>query len=373
MNTNIMVISTNRADYSHLFMTLKELKKSKLINTTFVATGGHFDRNRGSSLDELYETGIKPDYKIRTVIDWGSEAKLFSSIASFEKRLRTLIKMVKADYIMVLGDRIELLAVINLSLIMGKKIIHISGGETTQGAVDDNVRRMLSLVSSFHFVSGEYFRKSLSDFLKTEKNIFNAGDPILEHIDNVSEIPITEIGKELNINLEKNNYILFTYHPETATDISINDQFSGIKRFLSESEMNVVCTAPNADLGGDYILKQLKHISNENKRVTLANHLGFIKYNSLMKNAFCAMGNSSSLVIECPYLKVPSVLIGNRQKGRPLSDSVISSSHDYEDIKSAYVAVKRNEGAAKKEQCQIHYERAETSLIIRETLERLLC
>ncbi|MGE3063303.1 MAG: UDP-N-acetylglucosamine 2-epimerase [bacterium] len=373
MKTNILVLSTNRADYSHLFLTLKELKKSKQINMIFVATGGHFDRQRGMSLDELYETGIKPDYKIRTVIDWSSEAKLFASVVSFEKKLRTLIKMVKADYIMVLGDRIELLAVINLSLIMGKKIIHISGGETTQGAVDDYVRRMLSLVSYVHFVSGEYFKKSLSEFLHSDKNIINAGDPILEHIENTKEMPLEEIGKELNIPLEKDNFILFTYHPETITSFNVNDQFEGIKKFLLETEMHVVCTAPNADYGGDYILKQLKHISNENKKVVLAGHLGFVRYNSLMKNSYCVMGNSSSLVIECPYLRIPSLLIGDRQKGRPLSASVISSSHKYSDIKRAFESVKQKENGCKGAECQIHYERAETSRIIRRELERLLC
>lgn len=372
MKTNILVISTNRADYSHLLLTIREMKKSKMMNVFFVAAGGHFDRGRGKSIDELYQTGIKPDYKIRTVTDWSSEAKLFSSILSFEKRLRTLIKMVKADYIMVLGDRIELLAVINLSLIMGKRIIHLSGGETTQGAVDDDVRRMLSLVSYVHFVSGEYFKKSLSDFLGTDKNIINAGDPILELIDKTEEAGLDEISKELNTELGKREYMLFTYHPETKGNVSVREQFRGMEKFLLESKMKVICTAPNSDMGGDYILKQLKHISNENKRVILSEHLGFVRYNSLMKNAYCAMGNSSSLIIECPYLNVPSILIGERQRGRPLCNSVISSSHRHEDIVMAFDSVKRVReelGGV----CQASYERAETSQIIRRELERLLC
>lgn len=373
MKTNILILSTNRADYSHLYLTIKALKKSDAINAIFVATGGHFDRARGSSLDELYDTGVKPDYKIRTVIDWSSEAKLFASIMSFEKRLRTVAKMVKADYIMVLGDRIELLAVINLSLIMGKKIIHISGGETTLGAVDDYVRKMLSLISYIHFVSGEYFKENLSDFLKTEKNIINAGDPILEYIDKTDFLSLEEANRELNLDLKEKEYILFTYHPETNSPVDIKSQFHGMERFLFDTKMPVVCTAPNADLGGDYILKQLKHISNSNRNVIIVEHLGFRKYNTLMKNSFCAMGNSSSLVIECPYLKVPSIIIGSRQRGRPLSESVINTTHDYNEITNAFRNIKDNADFSTDRLNQIHYERAETSEIIKESLERLLC
>ena len=373
MKTNILILSTNRADYSHLYLTIKALKQSEHINVFFVATGGHFDRGRGSSLKELYDTGVKPDYKIRTVIDWGSEAKLFSSIISFEKRLRTVIKLVKADYIMVLGDRIELMAVINLSLIMDKKIIHISGGETTQGAIDDYVRKMLSLISYIHFVSGEYFKESLSDFLKTDKNIINAGDPILEYIDTTELFSLDEANKSLGTNLKKKDYILFTYHPETNSSMDVKTQFHGIERFLSETDMDVVCTAPNGDFGGDYIIKQLKHLSNSNRKIFLTMHLGFKKYNVLMKNAYCAIGNSSSLVIECPYLGVPSIIIGSRQKGRPMSSSVINVSHDYDDISMAFKSLSDPERKRKAENAQIHYERKETSRIIKESLEKLLC
>ncbi|PIP14356.1 MAG: UDP-N-acetylglucosamine 2-epimerase (hydrolyzing) [bacterium (Candidatus Stahlbacteria) CG23_combo_of_CG06-09_8_20_14_all_34_7] len=373
MKTNILILSTNRSDYSHLYLTIKALKQSKLINAIFVATGGHFDRERGSSLNEIYDTGIKPDYKISTVIDWESEAKIFASIISFEKKLRTLIKMVKADYIMVLGDRIELLAVINLSLIMKKKIIHISGGETTLGAVDDYVRKMLSLISYIHFVSGDYFKENLKNFLKTSKDIINAGDPILEYIDKTEHLTLNELNKDLGLNLLEKKYILFTYHPETNSSLDVKVQFQGLEKFLSEIKINVICTSPNSDLGGDYIIKRLKHISNVNKNVFLTMHLGFKRYNALMKNSLCGMGNSSSLVIECPYLNVPSIVIGSRQKGRPLSESVINTSHEYKEILSAFNNLYSNFPKKDNMKNQMYYERAETSLIIKETIEKLLC
>lgn len=373
MKTNILILSTNRADFSHLYLTIKEMKKSQKMNAVFAACGGHFDKKRGGTLDELYELGMKPDYKIREIVDWRSEAKLFSSLVSFEKKLRTLIKMVEADYVMVLGDRIELLAVVNLALIMNKKIIHISGGEKTEGAVDDYIRMLLSTVSYIHFVSGEYFKKNLSAVLQKSAHIYNTGDPVLEYIEKSENMDLDKIAETIGMKLEKGKYILFTFHPETKDNREINEQFKGIEQFLSESRIPVICTAPNADMGGNHIIKRLKHIASVNENVNITMHLGFKRYIGLIKNALCVMGNSSSLLIEAPYLNVPSLLLGDRQKGRPLSESIVNTGLAYEDIVDGFNRIEKmlKEGGVKNK--AICYERKETSVIIREKLEELLC
>lgn len=371
MKPNLMIISTNRSDFSHLKLTVEKLKSSKKINTFFVAAGSHFDKEKGFSFEEIKEEGIKVDFKIKTTINWRSESKLFNSLISFQKKLRTLIKLTKTDYIMVLGDRIELLPVINLSLIMDKRIIHISGGEETKGAIDDNIRKMLSLNSYIHFVSGEIFKKNLSDFLKTDKRIFNVGDPILEYIDTVQLEPFEDLLKDLKIELEKDKYLLFTFHPETKSDIDIKEQFNGIEKFLLKVDMPVLCTSPNPDKGEEYIYKRLKHIVSLKKNVFFVPHLGFRRYISLIKNGFAVMGNSSSLLIETPYLKTPSILVGKRQDGRPLSDSVFKTGYSAEDIEKVFEKIKvlKMEGYFEKSVKNLYYERKETSDLILKHLE----
>lgn len=371
MKPNLMIISTNRSDFSHLKLTVEKLKSSKKINTFFVAAGSHFDKEKGFSFEEIKEEGIKVDFKIKTTINWRSESKLFNSLISFQKKLRTLIKLTKTDYIMVLGDRIELLPVINLSLIMDKRIIHISGGEETKGAIDDNIRKMLSLNSYIHFVSGEIFKKNLSDFLKTDKRIFNVGDPILEYIDTVQLEPFEDLLKDLKIELEKDKYLLFTFHPETKSDIDIKEQFNGIEKFLLKVDMPVLCTSPNPDKGEEYIYKRLKHIVSLKKNVFFVPHLGFRRYISLIKNGFAVMGNSSSLLIETPYLKTPSILVGKRQDGRPLADSVFKTGYSAEEIEKVFEKIKvlKMEGYFEKSVKNLYYERKETSDLILKHLE----
>lgn len=376
MKTNLMVISTNRSDFSHLKLIVEKLRTCESMNVFFVAAGTHFDKKRGYSYDEIVEENLRVDFKIKTEINWKSDSKLFNSLISLQKKLRTLIRMAKIDYIMVLGDRIELLPVINLSLIMGKKLIHISGGERTKGAIDDNIRMMLSLNSYIHFVSGEIFRRNLIEFLKTEDRIFNVGDPILEYIDKIDIEPLQNIANELKIDLKENGFILFTFHPETKSKYLVKDQFKGVEKFLTIVDLPVVATAPNPDKGEEYIFKKLKHLASMKKNFILIPHLGFRKYVSLMKNSLMVMGNSSSLLIEAPYLKVPSLLIGERQEGRPLADSVFKSGYSFEEIQSIYGKIrdiKSTDEKFFKEIKNIFYERKETSLLILEHLKDLIC
>jgi len=155
--------------------------------------------------------------------------------------------------------------------------------------------------------------------LKSDKRIFNVGDPILEYIDKVQLEPFENVLKDIKIELEKDRYILFTFHPETKSDANIKEQFNGIEKFLLKVDMPILCTSPNPDKGEEYIYKRLKHIISLKGNIFFVPHLGFRKYISLIKNAFAVMGNSSSLLIETPYLKTPSILIGKRQEGRPLA------------------------------------------------------
>ncbi|MCK4524211.1 UDP-N-acetylglucosamine 2-epimerase (hydrolyzing), partial [candidate division WOR-3 bacterium] len=320
---------------------------------------------------EISNAGIKPDYKINVQFDWQSDAKLINSIISFQKRLRTLIKMIGCEYILILGDRIEMLAVINLALITGIKIIHISGGEVTEGAIDDHIRKTLSLIADIHFVSGECFADELKRLLKGNSAIFNAGDPILEIIDSEQFKTLEEINKKYNISLINKEYIMFTYHPETNTEIAIEKQFEGIEKFLMKTDFYVLCTAPNIDKGGDFILKKLKRISKRRKNIIFVPHLGFINYISLLRYCKFAMGNSSSLIIETPYLKKPSLLVGRRQFGRPLTKSIIETDYDYKSILESINCIK-NMNKDSFNNMELKYERKETSQIIKETLEDLI-
>jgi len=372
MKANLLILSTNRADFSHLKLIISELKNSSKINCVFAAAGQHFDKKRGYSISEILDSGLKPDFCIKKRFSFSSESKFLDTVISFEKRLRTIIKMSKADYILVLGDRLELLSVINLALVMNKRIIHISGGEFTQGALDDKIRWMLTQLAYTSFTSGELFSSNILKRYPDKLHVYNAGDPSLESIEKTTEEPLDDINKELGLNLKKKDFILFTFHPETDTGIEINKQFKGISLYLQSTKIPVVCTAPNIDKGGDYILTQLKHIQRNNSNLHITENLGGKRYISLLKNASMAMGNSSSLLIEAPYLKIPSILVGGRQQGRPVSASVIQSGYTQKDIENAVETGLSDNFKKSIERQKLCYEKKDTSSIIRSKLEEII-
>lgn len=372
MKTKILVLSTNRADFSHMRKTLSELKRSKRLDCIFVAAGQHFDRKRGYSYDEIIKSGMKPDFSIRTQFDFSTESKSLSTIISFQKKLRTISKISRADYIMVLGDRLELLAAVNLSLLTGMKIIHISGGENTEGAVDDEIRWMLSQLAYISFTGGEIFSKNILNRFPGKKNVFNVGDPALETIVSSDIDSLSERAEEEFGDIIRRDYLLFTFHPETKGGADVTKQFAGASSFLKGSKMPVICTSPNNDKGGDRILTAIKHIARGNPNIRFIEHLGGELYLYMLKNAAAAVGNSSSLLIEAPFLKVPSVLIGNRQKGRPVSSSVVESGYSLAEIKASLEhALSPKFRSAMKSQA-LAYEHKMTSSLIRNRLEEII-
>jgi UDP-N-acetylglucosamine 2-epimerase len=58
-------------------------------------------------------------------------------------------------------------------------------------------------------------------------------------------------------------------------------------------------------------------------------------YYSIIREVDCVLGNSSSGIIEAPYYKIPSINIGDRQKGRIRHKSIIDTNYDIIAIKKA--------------------------------------
>jgi len=255
---------------------------------------------------------------------------------------------------------------------MNKRLIHISGGESTQGALDDKIRWMLTQLAYASFTSGELFRTNILNRFPDKLHVYNAGDPSLEAIDKTGTENLDDINNDLGFELKSGKFILFTFHPETDTGIEINRQFKGVSMYLKSVKFPVVCTAPNIDKGGDYILTQLKHIERSNPNVHITESLGGKRYISLLKNSSLAMGNSSSLLIEAPYLKIPSVLIGHRQQGRPVSASVIQTGYTMQEIENSVETGLSDNFRKNIEKQKLCYERKDTSAIIRSKLEEII-
>ena len=307
----ITIFSTSRSDFYILSSLIDEIKIHKKIDYNLVLGGDHLVFKNKINL-------IKKKFKISAFLDFykndNYNYKNFCySMSKINLRLEKIYNSLKSNFILVLGDRSELLPIIHHALINKKKIIHIGGGENTFGALDNDIRNMISEASSIHFTMHRNYKLNLINKVKQKNKIFNVG---YLGLDRMSEI------KKLNnknlifkkFNLREDNLILFTFHA-SLEDIKKNiKELKKILLFLIKKKYVIVATFPGMELE-NYLIKSLLLDLKKNKNFKLYKNLGE-DYLSLMKFSKFIIGNSSSGLIEAPYFKIPAINIGDRQNGR---------------------------------------------------------
>ena len=249
-----------------------------------------------------------------------------------------VLEGLKPDYIVVLGDRYELLPICGTAFVMRIPIIHLSGGDVTEGAIDDGIRNAVTMLASYHFPGTRKSAENIIRMRGTDRNVWVAGEPGLDAFHMETLLNREELAVALHLDIDA-KWILMTYHSETIETLEYNlDAVKNcVNALLSLGEgYQIVATYSNADYGGSYINEYLIEVEKLNKsRMRVIPSLGNLKYLSLMKQTVFVIGNSSSGIIEAPILKIPVVNIGNRQRGRHLCENVIQTDNNFEAIKDA--------------------------------------
>ncbi|SQC91410.1 Polysialic acid biosynthesis protein P7 [Cedecea neteri] len=223
----------------------------------------------------------------------------------------------KPDVIIILGDRFEALAAAQTAMILRIPIIHLHGGEITEGAYDDAIRHAITKLSYLHGTSTEEYRHRVIQLGEDPARVKNIGAIGLDHLKRGTFMSLTELSESLGFALTE-PYFLVTYHPVTLSDEPATTSFLELLSALDKfKDYKIILTYPNADDGGRQIIPLLEKYASENaERVYAIPSLGQVRYLSAVKHAAAVIGNSSSGIIEVPAFNVPTVNIGVRQKGR---------------------------------------------------------
>ena len=329
---NICVFSTSRSDYYLLSKITKELKNSNKVNLYFVATGNHFDKKKGNTYRDIQKDKIKIDFKIPYDLKKNNSSIIIDEMKNSIGSIKKILIKTKTNLVFLLGDRYELLPIVTVALILGIPIAHAHGGEVTEGAFDDAIRHAVTKMSNLHFVCNEVYKKRLVQMGESPKSIFNVGGIGAELIFQQNFISKKKIYEKYNLD-KKKELILVLIHPETNNQ---SENFSGLFLALSAffSKFNIIFTAPNSDPGSNIIEDQIQKFVKKYDSICVKN-LGGNLFHSVMKLSKFVIGNSSSSILEAPSLKTPSIDIGNRQKGRLKSNSIISCDHSSKSIHKA--------------------------------------
>ena len=242
----------------------------------------------------------------------------------------------RPDLVILLGDRYELLVVALVSMNYRIPIAHISGGETTEGAVDECIRHSITKMSSIHFPCCEAYRKRIIQMGENPERVFDVGDPGVENTLNAERMTLNELEDSLGFDLS-GRFGVLTFHPVTLEEDTAGAEFSEILKALDHiSDLKIIFTKANADSGGMCVNNMIDAYVGEHKdRCTAVFSLGLKRYMTALSHADIVIGNSSSGIVETPSFCVPTVNIGDRQKGRIQAKNILNCDPVCDDIVKA--------------------------------------
>lgn len=331
----IAIVTSTRAEYGLLYPIIKKMKADANFTTELVVTGTHLQKEFGDTYKLIEADGLKIDAKIRTNLSGKNENSIAKGASITLTKFTEYFSQTRPDAVMILGDRYEILTVAMAAVISNIPVIHIHGGEISEGAKDDLFRHAITKLSSLHFTSCDTHRKRVIQMGEQPARVKVSGAPGIDNVKNLKLKTRQELEKEFDSTFGKSIFLV-TFHPATMEKTDPSTQMNELLKSLNQfKDASIFISGSNADEGGDRIQKLIDGFVIQNKRVIYRNSFGQLNYLSLMKIADVVIGNSSSGIIEAPSLKTPTVDIGSRQKGRTAAKSVIHCKTNQREITSA--------------------------------------
>lgn len=338
----IAILTAARAEYGLLKPIIIALKETGAYNIKVLVTGAHLSPEFGLTYKEILDDNIQIDKKIDILLSSDTPSAISKSMGLAIMGFADYFTDNRPDALMVLGDRYETLAVCLSAMNERIPIIHLYGGDTTEGAVDEAIRHAITKLSYLHLVSNEESRNRVIQLGESPDRVFNVGAISVENALKMPLMAKEELSSSLKMNLEK-EYAIVTFHPVTLENSNAKEQCMELLKAISmHDELNYIITKANADTDGRIINKLFEEYTKSHDNAMLFDSLGVKRYLSALKYASMVIGNSSSGLSEAPSFHIPTVNIGDRQRGRLKSSSVIDCMPNSSDISKAIIMAKSN-------------------------------
>ena len=332
----IAVVTTTRAEFHILEPLLRALDDDERFGLQLIVSGTHLSGAHGATINEV--RGPFPEMvAIDAQFESSDPEALVNACALLSTGIAAHLRSNLPDLFVLLGDRFELLSVAQVALLLGIPIAHLHGGETTLGAIDDQVRNALTQLASLHLVAAEVFAERVRALGAEPSSVHVVGALGVEAV--LANRSDDRAEADRVTGLPEGPYVVVALHPETRGQATVSDLFSSVRDALAHfPTLGVVVTRPNTDIGGDELAELLKVWVSERPRTRFIESIGR-DFATVVSHAEAIVGNSSSGIIEAPALGTPTVNIGERQLGRPCGSSVRSVPAEGEAVRAALQAV----------------------------------
>ncbi|WP_105170232.1 UDP-N-acetylglucosamine 2-epimerase [Pseudoalteromonas sp. T1lg24] len=369
MKKKVAAITSSRADYSHLYWPLKLLEADSEIELTIVAMAAHMSPEYGNTWQEIAAENFSHIETIECLLSSDTDLGMAKSLGLATLSLADKLAQLKPDLVLIIADRYEMLAPANVALTLRIPILHIEGGDISEGAIDDAVRNALTKMSHIHFTPTEKAKRRVLAMGEEEWRVHFSGAPSLDHIAK-SKLKTKQEIKDLLGLSDEYPIVIVTLHSVSLLN-DATEEVTALFDALDKHKFQYVFSFPNADLGSHIIMQKAEAFCKSNERAQIHVNLGALNYFSLLSVADCMIGNSSSGIMETPSFCLPTINVGLRQKGREQAKNIIDVKADKKAISNAITQALSSEFRESIKDTINPYGNGDASVIIRDVIKSL--
>lgn len=329
----ICVVTGSRADYGLLYWVMREIQETSDMELKIIVTGPHLSKKSGYTVDNIVSDGFEDVIRIKTFQEDTTPNGISESIGHGIIQFSNFFKNNEIDFLVLLGDRFEILSVAIASLPFNIPICHLGGGEVSEGAIDDSIRHSITKMSHLHFPINETCAARIKQMGEEPERIFTVGSTSLDFINHYTLLNKKQLSNKLNIEFNK-KVMLVVYHPTTLLYEDVNFEIDNLLSVIDKLKYETVLIYPNIDTSSDVIVDKLIAFSNNRAYIKIFKGFDRITFLSLMNTVDVMVGNSSSGIVESPTFKLPVVNIGRRQQGRDHVGNIINVGTSINEIES---------------------------------------
>lgn len=369
----ICVVTGTRAEYGLLKPIINKISKDDELELCLIVTGMHLSPEFGMTYREIENDGYEIRHKVEMLLSADTPSSIVKSMGVEMIGFADVYAEEQPDMVVLLGDRYEILVAATAAMVHRIPIAHIHGGESTEGAIDEAIRHSITKMSMLHFASTEVYKKRIIQLGEQPERVFSVGALGVENVKSLSLLSRKELEESIQFSFDKAT-VMVTYHPVTLENDTVENQFANLLTVLKKhKELQIIFTKANADTDGRVINQMIDQFVVENSNRSIAfTSMGQLRYLSALQYCVAVIGNSSSGIIEVPSFGIPTVDIGERQKGRVRAESVIHCGTEESEIESAMKEALSDAGREKAKQSMNPYEGVDTSKRIIEVIKKYL-
>lgn len=333
---SVCVVTGSRAEFGLLRPLLERLRDNDGIVLRLVVTGSHLVHTFGETQNEITDSGFAIHAKILLPLAGDSKWDMARATGAAVSAFADYFSENRPDLLVILGDRYEIFAVASAAVLLGIPIAHICGGELTEGAVDDCLRHSITKMSFLHFTECEIYRRRVIQLGEEPERVFNVGSLGVENVLSIPLMTLDELQESIQVSFQGRPFSVVTFHPVTMEDSTAEMQMRELIRAMDQfPQMSYLITLSNADAGGRTVNRIWEQEAKSRENWVVVSSLGVRRYLSALRYAELILGNSSSGIMEGPVSHIPTVNVGDRQKGRVMAESILCCPPVQEDIVAA--------------------------------------